>query len=184
MSDYTSPDVRNYTIGKGSVFFTPVGGVRRHLGNAVAFEVELTIEELDHFSSMSGVRTKDLVAVLEKSGVIRVNLEEITAENLRIALMGGELDVDTEGNKIFEIMAANLTRGRLEFVGNNDVGPKWTYDFPSVAFRPNGAINQISDDWMILELEGEIEAVNGKFGTATLQNSADTTETTTEDASE
>lgn len=184
MSDYTSPDVRNYTIGKGSAYFTPVGGVRRHLGNATAFEIEPTIEELDHFSSMSGVRTKDLVAVLEKSGVIRVNLEEITAENLQLALMGGELETDTDGNKSFEIMASNLTRGRLEFIGNNDVGPKWNYDFPSVAFRPNGAINPISDDWMALELEGEIEAVDGKFGRASLQDSAESTEAPSEASTE
>lgn len=171
MTDFTSPDVRNYAIGKGSAYFTPAGGVRRHLGNATAFEIEPTIEELDHFSSMAGVRTKDLVAVLEKSGVIRITLEEMTRENVQLALMGGEIDSDTDGNATFEIMANNLTRGRLEFIGNNDVGPKWSYDFPSVAFRPNGSINGISEEWQAMELEGEIEAVLGKFGTATLQES-------------
>jgi hypothetical protein len=174
MSDFTAPNTGNYLVGKGNVYFTPVGGVRRHVGNAPAFEIELGIEELEHFSSMSGVRVKDLVVIIEKSATVRMTLEEWTAENVAMALLGTADETDTEGNVQIEILSQNLIRGLLEFEGTNDVGPRWNYRFPQVAFRPNAALSPISDEWGTIEMEGEVEAVDGKFGTATLQNSAGT----------
>lgn len=185
MSNYQSPDVRNYVIGKGSAYFTRAGGVRRHMGNATVFEVEPTVEELDHFSSMSGVRTKDKVAVIEKSAVVRVTLEEFTVENLRLALLGGEATDNTSGDLTFDILDDEMAQGKLEFIGNNAVGPKINYEFPSVAFRPASALSAISEEWGSMELEGEVQAVDGKFGTATVVGAAETpteepTETPTE----
>lgn len=182
MSDFASPNTGNYIVGKGNVFFTPVGGERRHVGNAPVFEIELGIEELEHFSSMSGVRVKDLVVIIEKSATVRMTLEEWTSLNLSMALLGA-IDTDTEGNTTIDILSENLVRGKLEFEGTNDVGPRWNYVFPQVAFRPSSALSPISDEWGQIELEGEVEAVDGKFGTATLQDSASTeasTETSTE----
>lgn len=175
MSDFTAPNTGNYIVGKGNVYFTPVGGTRRHLGNCPTFEIELGIEELEHFSSMSGVRTKDLIVIIEKSATVRMSLEEWTAENVAMALLGTADGADTEGNVQIEILSQNLVRGILEFEASNDVGPKWNYMFPSVAFRPNGALSPISDEWGAIEMEGEVEAQAGLFGTATLQDSAEVT---------
>src|SRR5688572_17811530 len=84
----TAPNVNNYVVGKGNVYFTPEGGSRRHLGNCPAFNVEPELEELEHFSSMEGVRTKDLTVVLSKSATITLTLEEFSQENVALALMG------------------------------------------------------------------------------------------------
>jgi hypothetical protein len=174
MSDILpSPNTGNYMVGKGNVYFTKSGGVRRHVGNVAAFELEMGIEELEHFSSMSGVRTKDLVIVLEKSASVRMTLEEWTRENLEMALLG-DIDEDgaTDGGVVINILSQNLIRGRLEFEATNEVGPRWNLDFPQVAFRPSGALSPISDEWGQIELEGDVEAQSGNFGTATLQDSA------------
>lgn len=176
----TSPNTDNYLVGKGECYFTPEGGTvsdRYHMGNATVFEVELTLEELEHFSSMTGVKTKDLTVVTSKSAVVRVTLEEWTQKNLAMALLG-DVGEDTDGNVQIDILSQSAVKGKLEFIASNDVGPKWDYEFPSVSFRPNSAISPISDEWGTLELEGEVLAVSGTFGTATLQDSA-TTESAT-----
>lgn len=172
----SSPNVQNYLIGKGNVYFTPQGGERRHMGNCPTFEVELEITELEHFSSMEGVRTKDLTVVTEKGGTVRLVLEEFTPENLAVALLGDQ-SVNTEGNIEIAVFSQNLIRGRLELIGSNEVGPKINWDFPSVAFRPDAAIAGISEEWGTLEVLGDIESVNGSFGTVTVP--VENTETAT-----
>lgn len=174
-----APSTKNYAVGKGKVYFTKEGGERRHVGNVAELEITVEIEELEHFSSMEGTRVKDLVVVLEKSGQIRMVMEEWVPENMEIALLGA-MGTNTEGNITIDILSEDLIRGKLEFEATNSVGPKWDYVFPSIAFRPSGAIAPITSEWGQLEVEGEIEAVEGKFGTATLQDSA-VTEAATEE---
>jgi hypothetical protein len=176
MADYATPNVLNYQIGKGAVYFTKTGEAERHLGNVAEMEIELTVEELEHFSSQEGTRVKDLTVVLEKSCAIRLVMEEWTQQNLAIALLGS-INNDTSGADIINIGAASSVQGSLRFVAANDVGPKWDYLFPSVSFRPDGAIAPISDEWGQLEISGEVNAVSGVFGTATLQDSATTDQT-------
>lgn len=54
-----SPQTRNYLYGKGELFFRAAGSEGYdHLGNAPAFTISLTEEKLEHFSSMSGTKTK------------------------------------------------------------------------------------------------------------------------------
>lgn len=167
-----SPNVTNYAIGKGKVFFRKEGQTEfRHMGNVAEFEITPDLEELDHFSSMEGVRVKDLTVIIQKSGTLRMLLEEWTPENLQLALLG-EIGADSEGDTTIDIMSENVIRGEVRFEGSNQVGPKWNYEFPRVAFKPSGSVSPISDEWGQIEIEGEIEAVSGKFGTATLQDSA------------
>lgn len=172
----TSPNTANYPIGKGSVWFKKEGDAEfRHMGNVAEFELELDVETLEHFSSMEGVRVKDLEVVLEITAALRVLLDEWTDDNLEIMLLG-EKSTNTEGAITIDIGTKDLVRGAVKFVANNQRGPKWDWLFPSVAFRPSGAISPISNEWGQLEITGEVEAVEGKFGTTTLQVAATETE--------
>lgn len=74
-----SPQTRNYLYGKGELFFRAVGSEGYdHLGNAPAFTISLTEEKLEHFSSMSGTKTKDLQLVTQKGATVAFTLEEFT----------------------------------------------------------------------------------------------------------
>src|SRR3954468_6811676 len=85
----TSPSVANYFIGKGIVKWKgPSDVAYRHLGNAPTFELTPNVTRLDHFSSMAGIRLKDLLVVIQKQMTVRFHLEEVTPENLALALMG------------------------------------------------------------------------------------------------
>jgi hypothetical protein len=157
----TSPDVLNYFIGKGTLSFTKTGGSPRDLGNAPEVEITPEIEKLDHFSSRTGVRSKDRSVTLSKTLTIRIVLDEITAENLAILLLGGD-----PVSGAFEIFEESEITGALTFTGTNDVGNKVTVDIPSVSFGPSGGLSLIGDDWGQIEITGEILSVESTAGTS------------------
>lgn len=175
--DYASPDVRNYSIPKGDLYFTPADGmpgqgVRRHLGNCPAANLALEVEMLEHFSSMEGVRTKDFSATLSKTATLTLTLEEMTRANLRLALLGGDDSTDTEGNFGFEIGVNIAISGVLEIVGKGDIGPRYHTTLYNVSITPAGGVDFIGEEIAGLELEAECNAVAGSFGRQVLLNSA------------
>ncbi|HAU28984.1 MAG TPA: hypothetical protein DCW68_02600 [Rhodospirillaceae bacterium] len=58
------------------------------MGNAPAFTYTPTVEKLQHFSSLSGVKTQDDEVTTQVGADIAITLDEITAGNLRLALLG------------------------------------------------------------------------------------------------
>ena len=162
-----APSIDNYYIGKGRVLWTPEGGAERDLGNVPEFEFTPEIEKLAHYSSRSGVRTKDREVVVEKSATLRLVLDEWSVENLVLALMGGAAPANLDGDMEFELLAASEERGALRFEGANAIGPQITISLPLVAFSPSSSISPITDEWGGLELSGDVLAVDGSFGTIT-----------------
>lgn len=162
-----SPNVENYYVGKGVVSFKKDGDDDfRDLGNVPEFEFTPTIENLEHFSSRQGVRTKDRTVVLEKSGTVRLVMEEWTAANLALAVLG-EIETDTSGREVIEIFGTNAVSGELKFTGTNEVGSRFEWHFLKVDFIPGSSVSPISEEWGTLEINGEIATVGGSFGTLT-----------------
>lgn len=162
-----SPDIRNYTIGKGSVHVRVSGETNfRHMGNCPEFEFTPEIEELEHFSSMTGVKSVDRTEVLSRKGTLRIVFEEMTAENLAIALLG-DITTQSDGDQEIEIFSTSAKRCEFKFVGNNDIGPKYEWYFRQVDIIPSSGIQLLSEEWMQVEMSGKVAAVNGSFGTAT-----------------
>lgn len=169
----TSPDTGNLYIGKGIVSFKKSGSDEwRDLGNVPEAELNLEIEELEHFTSRTGTRSKDLVVVLEKGGNVRFIMEEWTPENLLMFFMGTTVDEAAQGGPEFDILAANAIEGEWRFVGTNDVGPNYTVHAHNVRIVPEGSINLIGEEWGGIEVSAEmlISQVTGKFGTVKLTN--------------
>lgn len=163
----TAPDIKNYYIGKGTVSFKKEGeAVFRDLGNVPEFEFTPTIEKLEHFSAREGVKTKDRTVVISKSGSIRLVMEEWNAANFAIALLG-EISTDTSGAEVIEIFGSTEISGVLKFTGTNAVGPQWELLFNKVDFIPSASVSPISEEWGTMEINGEVSAVAGSFGTAT-----------------
>lgn len=160
----TSPSPLNYFIGKGNVYFTPTGGSERHLGNAPSVKLEPKIEKKEHFSSMSGIQVKDDSFIVSKSGTLTLTLDEITLENLQIALFGG--DIDTGPPREFALFDKSEVTGAIRIEGTNDKGNRFEVEILKVSFEP-GSVDFISDDYATIELTGEVLAVSGAFGTVT-----------------
>ena len=172
-----SPNVGNYSVGKGNLYFKKEGDADfRHMGNVASMEFTATIETLEHFSSMEGVKSKDLEVVLTKGGDLVITLEEWTAQNLGLALLG-DVNEGAPGGPEVEIFSANAVSGAIRFIASNEVGPKWDFDFYNVQFIPSGSINPISDEFAQFEVTGKVlvapaddSAHAGQFGLAKLTN--------------
>lgn len=171
---YATPNPGNYAVFKGICHFTPEGGTRRDLGNVAGFSLTPEVEKLDHYSSRQGIRTKDRSVVVAKTQTIEFILEEMTPENFAIALVGTESE-DTEGNNVIDVGSEDAVRGLLEFTGTNEVGPKWSFNFPTVSLTPSGAIEMIGEDWAQITITGDVEAdTDGHFYRATMLDSVGT----------
>jgi hypothetical protein len=165
----TSPNVENYYIGKGKVEIKLPGDADYvDIGNVPEFEYTPNLTKLDHFSSRAGTRSKDKSVVTEKAATIRIVMEEWTARNLSMALMGA-VDNSQPTAVTVDIFSLNSITASVRFTGANDVGPKWTFEFPNVEFTPTSSINPISDEWGQIEVTGDILFDDGtqSWGTAT-----------------
>lgn len=164
----TSPSVANYFIGKGIVKWKGPSDVDyRHLGNAPTFELTPNVTRLDHFSSMAGIRLKDLSVVIQKQMTVRFHLEEVTPENLALALMGTIVPGVDPAPSVIQLMDIDNLVGALRLVGTNDIGQMLQVDLPFVSIAPSAAIPFIGDNaWMFLEVTGEIyiDATTNSFG--------------------
>lgn len=168
MVSQTSPNVENYYIGKGIVYIKLTADADWvDIGNVPEFEFTPEVEKLDHFSSRAGVRSKDRSVVLEKAATIRMVMEEWTARNLSLALLGSVDDANPDEVTI-DIFSENSIQAQLKFVGTNEVGPKWTFEFPNVEFIPSAALNPISEEWGGIEVTGDVlfDDATQSWGTA------------------
>jgi len=165
----TSPNVDNYYIGKGKVSIKlPSDATYVDIGNVPEFEFQPNLDKLDHFSSRAGVRSKDKSVVREKAATVRMVMDEWTARNLQLALLGNIDNADPAAVTI-DIFSLNSIDAAVKFEGANEVGPKWNFEFPKVEFIPSAAINPISDEWGQIEVTGDIlyDDVTSSWGKAT-----------------
>jgi hypothetical protein len=169
MAGLVSPDVANLAVGRGFILFKPQGDADfYHVGNVPSFTFTPKITTLDHFSSMAGTKLKDLSVTLEKSGEVKMDMEELTARNLAM-LMLGEVGTDTDGNTTVSIFSRASLTGQLQYHATNEIGPRWFVDLLSVTFNPSGDFSPIGDTWAKLPVTGTVNSIDGVFGTMTLQ---------------
>ena len=170
----SSPSTANYLIGKGFILFKPSGEDSYfHVGNAPSFEITPAVEKLEHFSAMEGTKSKDETIITLKQGTCKITLEEMTARNIAL-LMLGDVDEDGYGGATIDLFSRSSFSGALLYYGNNDKGPRWKVDLPKVTFNPSGPLGLISDGYAKIDLEGDWEVLDGEFGTMTLMDDAGT----------
>lgn len=88
-SSQVSPNTGEYYIGKGIVSWEAAGTNQFiDIGNVSSFEFTPNVKVLDHYSSRLGIKTKDLSVVQEKSATVKLTMDEFTAFNLQLVLLG------------------------------------------------------------------------------------------------
>jgi hypothetical protein len=158
-----SPNVLNYAVLKGRAYWTPAGGVERPLGNAPRIEITPDITKLEHFSSMEGVGLKDANITQRIQASIAFDLDEITIDNLALALFGSVYE-NSDGDPEFAIMSESTVEGSLRVEGTNDVGNRFRATVDKVSITPSEAIPFISEEVAVLTIEGECLKVAGAAG--------------------
>lgn len=173
----TSPNIGNYVVGRGygMVKLIPPSlnpdPAYLDAGNITEFTFQVKPTRLDHFSSRIGVRKKDMTVVTELAATLTMTLEEFTARNLAMSVLG----IPTEsppGTHIVSILSQPLIYAAFKFVSTNVVGPQWTYEFTNCLFTPSKAINLLptgSGAWGAMDFEVDVlyDPVTGLFGTCT-----------------
>ncbi len=164
-----SPNIGNYYIGKGLVSIMLLGETSfTPVGNCPQFEFFAKVTQLDHYSSMTGVKVKDFTAVIEISGELTMVLEEMTARNMGLGMLGLPVGGPSPADEYIDIIADPVIYGAVQFVGQNVIGPVWTVLFPLVSLKPSKAIGLIGNTWGTVDLKGDVlfDARTGGFGQA------------------
>jgi hypothetical protein len=80
-----SPTVLAYLVGMGTLEWQQEGATGFNpLGNCNSFTYEQTVERLDHWQHMTGIRSKDFSPIVQQSATVTMQLDEWTAANLRM----------------------------------------------------------------------------------------------------
>lgn len=158
----TAPSVDNYALITGTVEVAPINtNDWRWVGNCPEVEWSPELDILEHKNVQGGSITTDLTVVREKKGTLRIQTDELSEENMALA-MNGELNSDGS----IEILGSSLTSLRVRVTNQNDIGPKYVYLFNRIDFRPSGSVNlQGGEGFQTLEVTGNAATVNGSFGT-------------------
>jgi hypothetical protein len=123
-----APNPLNYMVGKGKVYFNrlnanniPSGEM--DLGNDPTFTNTPVIESLDHYSSMSGVKTKDKSANISSDVTLKFTLDEINIQNLVMALMGDKTEYisQSDGSQTNAVITAHI--GKFEKLPHRNLTP-------------------------------------------------------------
>jgi len=129
-------------------------------GNCPSFKVNGEYETLEHFSDRTPIKTRDKKVILTRKGSLGITLDEMTKENLMLALMGK----DSSGK--VKIFGETQVYGQVKLEQTNEVGNKFNWFFGNVSFIPGKEIEVIGNSWMTVEITGEVNMdANGEFGT-------------------
>src|SRR5262245_28616672 len=139
----TSPNVNNYHIGKGIVSFKETGqSSYLDLGNSPSFIYTPTVAKKEHFSSRTGIKTKDFTAITEVGATIKFHLDEITGANLAFFALA----TVTAGTNLVTLSGLTKTvfTGDILVSGTNAIGQQ--VDFTAtVSFIPAGDFKFVTD---------------------------------------
>lgn len=162
------PSTDNLVIGKGFLIFKPEGESDFfHLGNVPNFVFTPAVEKIEHFSSMQGTKEKDKVIITQKTGTVKITMEEFTKRNLALMLMGDVDDTDPN-NIVIDIFSRTDITGELRFYATNDEGPRWRVFLNKVQFTPSGDFSPISENIANMVVNGDVYSVDGVWGKAYL----------------
>jgi hypothetical protein len=170
MPVFTSPDVRNLSVGTGFIEFKPEGASSYyHVGNVPNFTFQISTKTLDHYVPVNGMRIKDYTWTLELTADIAMDMEEITAQNLAMIMLGN-IGTDGSGRTQVGISAQPPRSGALRYTATNETGPRWLIDLYSVTFNGNNTFDPLTggSNFDKLSVTGSAMAVNGSFGVMTL----------------
>lgn len=153
----TGPYGTTGTFTDGGVTWTAVAWT--DLGNCSKFTWAAEVETLEHFSSRLGIKTRDKKVVTTQKGKLTLVLDEITEDNLALAVLG----VTTGGST--EIFAKSQVDVQVKLEGSNTVGDQFDWFWGAVSIIPGKEVSLIGDGWTEIELTGEVLADGaGDFG--------------------
>jgi hypothetical protein len=171
----TSPNIGDYRVGRGFMTMNLNDGKGAlDMGNVTSAKFQVKPTLLHHYSSRVGVQIKDRSVATRLEATLMIELEEITARNMGLALLGLPQD---SGSASIIPMSNPLFYATLNFTDTNVTGPQWNAHFPLVLLTPDQPFELIaagSGDWQKLSITCDVQhdSVEG-FGSFTCANFSD-----------
>lgn len=174
---------KNYTLGRGKVYFdrfTPTqvsagigsltrGEGERYIGNTPEFNTTSESEDLEHFDSDSGVRTKDASVQLQLDRSGSFTCDNIDIDNVALYFLGDKSTVTQTSAtaQLFEI--ANVKQGMFYQVGWDISKPDGVRNISNVVVKTGVAFGTTvtpSGNYQVDEVTGRILILKGAPGLA------------------
>ncbi len=125
---------KNYTLGKGKVFFdrypnnttilaTTQGEGERYLGNSPEFSTSAASENLDHYSSEGGLKVKDDSAQLSMDRTGKITVDNINADNVALFFLGDKATIAQTAQVGLTTVFLGANRGRFYQLGVSENNP-------------------------------------------------------------
>lgn len=118
-----------YKFGRGKLFIGVYSGDanradRRYIGNCPGFTLSVESEKYEHFSSTSGIQTKDLTVTKSVNFNAQITCDDMQAENLALSLAGTSGTLTQVATPVTNeaIVVQKGYHYQLGLVGSNDVG--------------------------------------------------------------
>lgn len=178
----STPNVENYTLGRGMLYWDPWDSTNlryegeRALGNAPEISINMNATFLDHYSSMSGFKSKDKTVVNELAPQITFALDELVSDNWQMLVFGNKTEVTQSADDSNTLVIASPLKDRYYDLGKRAIastrithgtvtgGPFQVGETVRNAAAPNNAtatVVEVGATWLIVK----DVAVNGS-GTA------------------
>lgn len=137
---------KNYTLGRGRVFFDrfPANAVvsaatkgdgERYLGNTPEFSTTSESEDLEHFDSDAGIRTKDDSVQLTLNRTGSMTCDNIDAENIALYFLGTSSKLtQAPATAVVETVTA-AKRGRIYQLGATESNPAGVRNVTNVVVK-------------------------------------------------
>jgi len=119
----STPNVENYTLGRGMLYWDPWDATNlryegeRALGNAPEISINMNATFLDHYSSMSGFKSKDKTVVNELAPQITFALDELVSDNWQMLVFGNKSTITQSADDSNTLAIASPLKDRYYDLG-------------------------------------------------------------------
>ena len=150
MAQTSSPE--NYSLGRGRLYFNRKisAGVydgERDLGNAPDLSLNVKVDWLEHFSSRSGMKSKDKRIASQVTPEVSFMLDEIVAENLAMTFLADVATV-TQAAATGEMVSFTAKKSRFFDLGKRNVS--------NVVVEVGAVVKTVSVDYTVDAATGRI----------------------------
>lgn len=145
-------------LGRGELYFRKRGNSGyRFFGNVPTFNVNVSSEKQDHFSSRKGIREKDRSITLQTNRTSNIVAEDVSPENLALFFLGTVLNVTQAAASNLSETFANVKRGDLLQLGVTTQNPTGIRHLVAPVVSVGGAPLTLGTDYTVDLERGFIE---------------------------
>ena len=158
------------TLGRGEMYFAPfaigtkVPGAYKFLGNCPAFNLNVAVESLEHFSSTSGIKEEDLSVVVSRQIGGTIECDDMKPQNQAFFFLGSETALTVGADTgITELLPATEFGGVYQ-IGVSDTNPTGDRNLLNVVVTDTatGLVTYVlGTDYTLDAVRGQITFISG-----------------------